>query len=239
MRNMFAIMRKELRTYFVSPVAYVVIAAYLAMSGILFALLVLSQSGNAVASLDVVFGNISVILLLVAPALTMRLLAEEQRSGSIEILLTSPVQDWEVVLGKYFASLILFLAPVAMTLVYVLVLMHYGSPDMGPLVGGYIGLILFGAAFLAVGMFATSLTQNQVVAALIAVVILIVLWLAGAFASSARAPVSTVLSYISLTSHYSEFAQGMIDTKNVVYYLCVIATSLFLSVRALETRRWT
>jgi ABC-2 type transport system permease protein len=239
MRNMIAILRKELRTYFVSPVAYVVIAAYLLMSGVFFAILVTAQAGAAEASLAIVFNNVAVILLLVAPALTMRLLAEEQKSGTIELLLTSPVRDWEVIVGKYLASLALLLIPVAITLVYALVLKRYGAPDLGPMIGGYVGLILFGAAFLAVGVLATSLTQNQVVAALIAVAILLGLWLINAFAGSATGRVSTVLNYLSIISHYNEFSQGVIDTRDVVYYLSVIAISLFLSVRVLETRRWT
>ena len=236
---MIAIMRKELRTYFVSPVAYVVIAAYLAMSGFFFAILVLAPAGSVESSLNIVFGNVAVILLLVAPALTMRLLAEEQRAGTIELLLTSPVQDWEVVVGKYLASLVLFLIPVAMTFVYPLFLMRYQAPDIGPVVGGYLGLILFGASFLAIGVLASSLSQNQVVAALVAVAILIALWLIGAFSTSARPPVSTVLNYLSIISHYSEFGRGLIDTKDVMYYLGVIATALFLAVRSLESRRWS
>ena len=239
MSNMIAILRKELRTYFVSPVAYVVIAAFLVIAGVFFAILVMAQAGTAEASLSIVFSNVAVILLIIAPALTMRLLAEEQKSGTVELLLTSPVQDWEVVLGKYFASLVLFLVPVALTLIYPLVLKRYGTPDAGPIIGGYVGLILFGAAFLAVGMLATSLTQNQVVAALVAVAVLLGLWLIGAFAGSARPPVSTVLSYLSVITHYSEFSRGMIDTRDVAYYLSTIAIALFLSVRALETRRWT
>jgi ABC-2 type transport system permease protein len=236
---MIAMMRKELRTYFVSPVAYVVIAAYLVMSGVFFAILVLQQPGTAESSLSIVFGNVAVVLLLIAPALTMRLLAEEQKSGTIELLLTSPVQDWEVVLGKYLASLVLFLIPVGLTLLYPVLLNRYTPPDMGPVIGGYVGIVLFGAAFLAVGMLATSLTQNQVVAAVVAIAALLALWLTGAFAGSARPPVSTVLSYLSIITHYSEFSRGLIDTRDVVYYLSVIAVSLFLSVRVLETRRWT
>jgi ABC-2 type transport system permease protein len=239
MRNMLAIMRKELRTYFVSPVAYVAIAAFLVMSGVFFALLVTAQPGSVEASLAIVFGNVSVVLLIVAPALTMRLLAEEQKSGTIELLLTSPVQDWEVVIGKYLASLVLFLVPVVLTLIYPLIIMRYGTPDTGPIIAGYIGMILFGAAFLAVGVLASSLTQNQVVAALVSVAILLGLWLIGAFSGSARPPVSDVLSYLSIITHYGDFSRGLIDTRDIVYYLCVIAVSLFISVRALETRRWS
>jgi ABC-2 type transport system permease protein len=239
MRNTIAVLRKELRSYFTSPVAYVVIAAFLLMAGVFFAIILVAQPGTAEASLAVVFSNLPVILLLVAPALTMRLLAEEQRTGTFELLLTAPIRDWEVVLGKYLASLVMFLIPVIITLTYALVMAHYGSPDRGPIITGYIGLILFGAAFLAIGLFASSLTQNQVVAALVAVAILIGLWLIGVFATSARPPVSDFLTYLSLIGHYSEFNNGVIDTKDVAYYLLIITTALFLTVRSLESRRWT
>jgi ABC-2 type transport system permease protein len=237
--NMIAILRKEMRAYFVSPIAYVVIAAFLLMCGVFFAILALAQPGSVDASMGIVFGNATVVLLIVAPALTMRLVAEEQKSGTIELLLTAPVRDWEVVIGKYLASLILFLIAIALTLFYPLVLKHYGTPDTGPIIGGYIGLILFGAAFLSVGVLASALTQNQVISALVAVAILLGLWLIGAFADSARPPVSDVLNYLSIISHYNDFEQGLIDTKDIVYYLSVIAVALFLAVRTLETRRWT
>ncbi len=239
MGNMIAIMRKELRTYFVSPVAYVVIAAYLLMSGIFFAILLTAPTGAAESRLDIVFGNVPVVLLIVAPALTMRLLAEEQKSGTIELLLTSPVRDWEVVVGKYLASLVLYLIPVAMTLIYVVILRRYSSPDLGPMLGGYLGIVLFGAAFLSVGMLATTLTQNQVIAALISIALLLALWLINAFANVVQGPISSALQYLSIISHYNEFYSGVIDTRHVIYYLSVIAVSIFLSVRVLETRRWT
>jgi len=239
MGNMIAIMRKELRTYFVSPVAYVVIAAYLLMCGIFFAILLTAPTGAAESSLNIVFGNVPVVLLIVAPALTMRLLAEEQKSGTVELLLTSPVRDWEVVVGKYLASVVLYLVPVVTTMLYILILKRYSSPDLGPMLGGYLGIVLLGAAFLAVGMLATALTQNQVVAALISIAILLALWLINAFAGAVQGPLSSVLEYLSVISHYSEFYSGVIDTRHVVYYLSVIVVSLFLSVRVLETRRWT
>ena len=239
MLNMLAIVRKELRTYFASPVAYVVIAAFPFISGYLFAILVTAPPGAAEASMNIIFGNVAVILLLIAPALTMRLLAEEQRSGTIELLLTSPVQDWEVVVGKYLASLVLLLVPVAMTLVYPAVLLRFGDPDTGPIIAGYLGLILFGAAFLAVGVLASSLTQNQVIAAVVAVAVLLALWLTNAFASVFQPPLNNILSYLSLIGHYGEFGRGVIDSKDVIYYLSVIVVALFLATRALETRRWT
>ena len=237
--NMIAILRKEMRAYFVSPIAYVVIAAFLVICGVFFALLALAQPGSVDASMGIVFSNATVVLLIIAPALTMRLLAEEQKSGTIELLLTAPVRDWEVVIGKYLASLVVFLIGLALTLFYPLILNRYGTPDLGPIAGGYVGLVLFGAAFLAVGILASALTQNQVVSALVAFAILLGLWLIGAFANSARPPVSDVLSYLSIITHYNDFQRGLIDTKDIVYYIAVIAIALFLAVRTLETRRWT
>lgn len=238
MSNVLAILRKELRTYFTSPIAYVVIAAYLFVNSFFFALLLQQPAGSVEASLNVIFANIPVILLLIAPALTMRLLSEEQRSGTVEVLLTAPVRDWEVVLGKYLASVVLFLVPIALTLVFPVILNRYGSPDIGPIIGGYVGLILFGATFLAVGLFASSLTQNQVIAAVVAVALLLALWFINSFAGSTRPPVSDVLNYLSIFGHYSDFGLGVIDTQDVIYYLSVIAVALFLTTRSLETRRW-
>ena len=162
MRNVWTITTRELNSYFVSPVAYVVSAAFLLISGVLFSLIITS---TLQASLNGAFGNITFILILVAPILTMKLLAEEVRMGTLELLLTSPVDDWQVVVGKYLGSLILFavmlLAP---TLVYVVFLVAFGQPDFGPIISGYLGVLLLGGAFLAVGVLASSLTQNQVVA---------------------------------------------------------------------------
>ena len=239
MLNMLSIMRKELRTYFASPVAYVVIAVFVFICAYLFAIPVTAPAGSAEASMSIVFGNVAVILLLIAPALTMRLVAEEQRSGTIELLLTSPVQDWEVIVGKYLASLVLFLIAVAMTVVFPVVMLRYGNPDSGPIIGGYVGLVLFGAAFLAVGVMASALTQNQVIAALVAVVLLLALWLISAFANAFRPPISDALNYLSVINHYSDFGRGVIDSKDIIYYLSVIVVALFLATRTLETRRWT
>jgi len=185
-----------------------------------------------------VLGSAPVILLLLAPALTMRLLAEETRSGTMELVLTSPVRDGEVVLGKYLASLLLFLFMLALTLVYVVVLLRFGNPDRGVLVSSYVGAALFGAAFLAVGVLASALTQNQIVAAVISLATLLALWLIDIFASLTRGVLADVLSYLSIIARYNDFMRGVISSQNVIYYLSVIAVALFLATRALETRRW-
>jgi ABC-2 type transport system permease protein len=238
MRNVLAITGKELRTYFVSLVAYVVTAGFLLIMGIFFAFVVMQAPQSQNISLEPVLGSAPIILLLLAPALTMRLLAEETRSGTMELVLTSPVRDGEVVLGKYLASLLLFLFMLALTLVYALILLRFGNPDRGVLVSGYVGAALFGAAFLAVGVLASALTQNQIVAAVISLATLLALWLIDIFANLTRGALADILNYLSIISRYNDFLRGVISSQNVIYYLSVIAVALFLATRALETRRW-
>lgn len=237
MRNVWTITLRELKSFFVSPIAYVVSGAFLVLSGALFAL-ILSSSQDA--SLRSTFTNVTFILVLLAPALTMKLVAEEQRMGTIELLLTAPVHDWQVIVGKYLGSLILFavmlLAP---TLYYVLILNLFGKPDLGPIVSSYLGLLLLGGSFLAIGVLTSSLTQNQVVAYIVGVVVLLLMWIADAvghiFGSGA---VADAFSYLAITRHYEDFLRGVVDTTNIVYPLSVIAVALFLATQILQTRRW-
>ncbi len=236
MRNTLTIAQRELYAYFVSPIAYIVTAAFLVIGGYLFSLILYFSRE---ATMRFIFGNLSFILLLIAPMITMRLLAEEHRSGTIELLLTAPVRDWEVVLGKFMASLTLFVAMIALTLVYPLVLFVFGSPDGGPILSGYLGLLLAGAGYLSVGLFTSSLSRNQIVSAVLGIVLLLVLWLADAAGSFAGGGISSILSYLSLSSHTSDLTRGVIDTKDVIYYLSFIASFLFLAVRSLESRRWS
>ncbi|MDY7040710.1 MAG: ABC transporter permease [Chloroflexota bacterium] len=235
MRNTLAIAGRELQTYFVSPIAYVVAATFLAISGYLFAaILLLSRE----ATLLYLFSNLTTILLFVTPLLTMRLLAEEQKSGTLELLLTSPVQDWEVVLGKWLASLGLFAAIILLTGYYPLILWRYGNPDWGPVLSGYVGLLLLGGAMLALGTLASALTSNQIVAAVLGVGLIVLAWLVDALSQFVGPPLAGVLTYLSLGTHFFDFLRGIVDTKDIVYYLSVIVLALFLSTRVLETRRW-
>ncbi len=235
MRTILTIARRELNSYFASPVAYVVAAAFLVVTGFLF-YLILAYSREA--SLRGIFANMSVLLLLVAPALTMRLLAEEQRSGTIELLLTAPVRDFEVVLGKFLGGLGLVVAMLALTLYYPLVLFLYGSPEKGHIIGGYLGVLLLSAAFVAIGLFASSLAANQIVAAVVAFTILLLLWLIGAAADIAGPPVADVFRYMAIDRYYDDFIRGVVDSKAVIYFASVMAVFLFATVRVLETRRW-
>ena len=237
MRNVWTITSRELNSYFVSPIAYIVSAAFLLVSGVLFSLILTSTMD---ASLNGTFSNITFIMILIAPILTMKLLAEEQRMGTLELLLTSPVHDWQVVVGKFLGSLILFavmlLAP---TLLYVLLLTVFGTPDYGPIISSYLGVLLLGGAFLSVGVLASSLTQNQVIAGFLGIVILLLMWIADALSRIVGGgAVGDALTYLAITQHYNDFLSGVIATQNILYPLSVIVVSLFIATQVLQTRRW-
>lgn len=235
MKNTLTIARREIQAYFVSPIAYVVAAAFLAIMGYFFAM-ILYYSREA--TMRYTLGNMTTVLLFVAPILTMRLLAEEQRMGTIELLLTAPVKDWEVVLGKFLGSLTLYACMLGVSLYFPFVLSIVGNPDFGPIVSGYLGMLLLGGALLSLGVLTSSLTQNQIVSAVLGVVLIVLLWLVGALGDVTGAPLSGVFQYLALSEHFYDFFKGVIDTKDVLYYLSVIGAALFLATRVLETRRW-
>lgn len=237
MKNLWHITWRELKAYFVSPVAYVASALFLVAMGYLFSLILINSRD---ASMRNVFSNMVFILLLLAPAITMKLLSEENRMGTIELLLTAPVQDWQVVVGKYLASLILFASMLlAPTLYYALILQIFGPPDWGPILTGYLGILMLGASFLAVGVFTSSLTQNQVIAYFAGMVILILMWILDAATGIVGSgPVADVLTYLAIPRHYDDFFRGVLDTVDIVYSLGIISVALFLATQVLQTRRW-
>ena len=236
MRTAQAVAWKEIKVYFSNPTAYIVGMMFLALSGFFFARDLNDPFPQA--SLVNFFYGATIILILIAPVLTMRLMAEEQKLGTIELLLTSPVRDWEVIIGKYVASFVFLVATVALTLYYTIILYVFGSPDAGPIYAGYLGLLLYGGAALAIGLLCSTVTSNQIVAAVVAMGILLVMFFADLASDNIGGTASTIISEISIRSHFEDFNRGIIDTKHVVYYLSVIAFFLFMSVRALESRRW-
>ena len=236
MKNVLYIAGKELRSYFVSPVAYVIVALWLVATGFFF-WLVVSSSGDA--SMRSVFGVTIVLLLLISPALTMRLLAEESRTGTLELLLTAPVRDWSVVVGKFLGALGLYAVMIGLTLFYpILLVILNGNPDWGPIWSGYLGLLLLGMAFLSVGLFASSLTSNQMVSAVIAFVILLVLFIIGQVAANLGAGVSDFVAKLSLSDRFDPFPRGIVDLKDVIFYLTFTAVMLFITVQRVEARRY-
>jgi len=226
---------RELLSQFCSPIAYVALTVFLLLGGYFF-VVILNYTQEA--SLRHCFGNFSVTLLFLTPLLTMRLLSEEKKSGTLEILMSAPLTEWDVVLAKFLAGWFLYLFILAPTLVYAGFLYVYGSPDTGPLLTGYLGLALMGGAFIAIGLFASALTANQVVAAAVSFLILLGFWVLGFAAEDTSGAAGKVLAYLSLFEHYDTFRRGIIDTKDLVYYAATTVLFLFMTVRVLESRRW-
>src|SRR5712691_10739290 len=252
--RVWPIFKKEMRLYFTSPIAYVVVAIFLFIAGYffysIFAFFTLASMQSAMnpamaRELNVtdsvfrpLFSNMSVILLLLMPLMTMRLFAEERRSGTSELLLTYPVRDGVVLLAKYLAALALYALMLVLTLLYPAMVVYFTRPEWGPLLTGYLGLLLMGATFLAVGIFASSLTENQIVASITTFGVLLFLWVIGWSAEYVGGSWGRVLSHLSLLDHFDTFARGVLDTKDVIYYVDVTVLALFLTLRSLEARRW-
>jgi ABC-2 type transport system permease protein len=253
--TIWPIYKREVQQYFTSPVAYVILAIFLFITGLFFYAIF---SGFAQASMQIamnpgmgrdlnvmdsvlrpLFDNMRVILLLLMPLVTMRLFAEERRSGTIELLLTYPVRDGAVLVGKYLAAMTLYGAMIGGLLAYPALLAYFARIEWGPLLTGYIGLLLMGAMFAAVGLFASSLTENQIVAAIVTFGILLSFWIIGWLAAFTSGPVGTVLTHLSILEHNDTFAKGVLDTKDVIYYVDFTALALFLALRSLEARRWS
>ena len=248
------IFKKEMRLYFGSPVAYVVFTFFLLLSGWFFSNIFLFYSDASMRSfmqpqfgqnLNVVdnvmrplFSNMSIWILIVLPLITMRLFAEEKRAGTIELLLTYPVRDGEILAGKYLAALALYLILLGLTLLYPGLVAYFTRVEWGPILTGYLGLVLTGAIFLAVGVLISSLTENQIVAGIVTLAVLLGFWVIGWGAESAGGNVRTVLQYLSIGDHLEGFTRGLIDTKDLVYYVTGVALALFLTLRSLESKRW-
>jgi len=235
MRRVWSIAKRELSAYFVSPIPYVMGAAMLAVFGYAFSsfLLVTRQ-----ASLRPVFGGRALLVLVfVLPVLSVRLVAEEQRNGTLELLLTSPVREGEIILGKFLAGLILYMLLLLPTAYYPLVLEIVGSPDWGAVLTAYLGMLFLGGALLGLGTLASTLARGPIAAALLGTALALCLWFLPAAATFIHEPSALILRYAGLSEHIADFAKGVVDTRHVVYYLGVTAASLFAAARILEARR--
>jgi ABC-2 type transport system permease protein len=235
-RNTLTITAKEFMSYLASPVAYVVIGIFLALTGFFFGS---SSATYSTTSLSGFLEVGSLLLLLLTAVLTMRMLAEERKLGTIELLLTAPVRDGEIILGKFLGSLGIIVVILVLTSYYPILLKVFGDPDIGPIATGYLGLFLLSCASLAIGIFASSLTSNQIVAAVVAGGILFGLWFLGSAATYLPRTLGDVIGYFSLSNYFPDFIRGIIDTRGVIYYLSITALFLFLAVRSLENSRWS
>ena len=254
MNNILAIAHKELKGYFASPVAYVVIGFSAILFGWFFINLLYyfdrtaMQAGSGFQGPQAVnvneqlisplFLNVSVILLFTLPLITMRTYAEEKRSGTIELLLTSPLTDLQIVFGKFLGGFVLYAAMLAVTFVHIGILFVFGNPEWRPVATGYLGLLLMGGCFLSLGLFISSLTKNQIVAAMATFAVFLMLWVINWIGTFVGPTAQSVLGYLSLTEHFDDFAKGIIDTKHVIYYLSFMAFGLFLTAKSVDSERW-
>ncbi|HEY94707.1 MAG TPA: ABC transporter permease subunit [Dehalococcoidia bacterium] len=237
MKNTLTIAQRELKAYLTSPMAYIVICIFLALAGLFFS--VLSSAAYYETSISGFLNWGSLVLLLMTAVITMRLISEERKLGTLELLLTSPIRDSELVLGKFLGSLGMLAIMIGLTVLYPILLEIYGDPDPGPIISGYIGMFLLGMTCLAVGIFASTLSSNQIVSAVVAGGILFGLWYIGVAAGYLPEALGNVIQYFSLQYYYPDFLSGFIDTKGIVYYISITALFLFLAIRSIETSRYS
>ena len=253
MKLTWVIARKELNSYFVSPIAYGLMAFFALVAGFFFysatAIFVQrsmeSQMMGRGLPMSVnewvirpVLSNVSVIGLFIIPMITMRLFAEEKRSGTYELLATSPIRDYEIILGKWFAALVMYACILGVSLLDILVLFAYGKPDWKPLLVGYLGLLLQGGCLLAIGTFISNTTRSQIVAGVATFAVCLLLWVLDWVSAFETAAWAKVVSYMSVLTHFEPFSKGVIDTKDVIFYLTMIFLGLFLTARSMESLRW-
>src|SRR5262245_10162338 len=254
MSNILAIAHKELKAYFASPIAYIVIGCFALLYGFFYTVMLryflqaslqMSQFGSGPQSANVnemmirnLMQNDLIMVLFIAPIITMRAYAEEKRSGTMELLLTSPLTDTQIVFGKFLGAMALYGVTLLVTVIPLAVLYFFGTPEWKPIFTAYIGLFLFGGCFLSAGMFISSLTKNQIIAAAISFFAFLFLWVIDWIGSFSGPTVSAITGYLSVVQHIDDFWKGVIDTTHIIYYLSFMAFGLFLTAKSLDTERW-
>jgi ABC-2 type transport system permease protein len=238
MRNIVTIMRRELSSYFLSPIIYILLALFVLIYGFFFILMFLGRGNGGIANLQYSFGDLVIVFLIIIPLLTMRSLAEERKLGTEEFLMTSPITSTEIVLGKMAALTVSFLIIISTILVHLFIVLTIARPEMGPIISSFIGLFLLGLTFLSIGLFTSSLTDNQIVAGAVSFTILLLLWLVNWLAGAFTGVMSQIFSSISLINYFADFTKGILDTANIIFYLSVTALFIFLTIRQVEARRW-
>lgn len=254
MRNILAIAHKELKSYFASPIAYVVIGFFALLYGYFYYAILayfvrqsmqMNQFGMGPQSMNInqqmirpLLQNVSVLILFVLPMVTMRTYSEEKRSGTIELLLTSPVTDFQIIIGKFLGALTLYATALAVTLIHIVILFAYGKPEWKPILTGYLGLLLMGGCFISVGLLISSLTKNQIVAGMVTFAVFLFLWVINWIGSFSGPTVEKITSYLSIIEHYDDFGKGVIDTTHLIYYLSFMTFGLFLTAKSVDSERW-
>jgi ABC-2 type transport system permease protein len=253
MRNILAIAHKELKSYFSSPIGYVLIGLWVLLYGYFYISILayfvrasmMGQMGQGPQAVNVnqdlirpLFYNVTIMVLFVLPGVTMRTYSEEKRSGTIELLLTSPVSDFQIIMGKFLGAMALYAAMLAVTLIHIGILFVYGTPEWKPIATAYLGFFLLGGCFISLGLFISSLTKNQIVAAMATFAVFLMLWVINWIGTFVGPTTQAVLAHLSLTDHFDDFAKGIIDTKHVIYYLSFMAFGLFLTAKSVDSERW-
>lgn len=234
---MYAIFKKEIKNYFLTPIGYIFACAFLAITALFF------MSGVVyyqTADVEYILGPINIICLFIVPVLTMQLLAEERNKKSDQLLLTAPVNVWSIVLGKYAAALCVFLITLAVSLIFPIILFIVGKPVLSEVIGSYVGFILIWAVFISIGLFISSLTESQVVSAILTFVVLLVLYsIDGWTQDVSQQWIKTVISWLSVFRRYNDFQAGLLNISSIIYYISFIFIMLFLTQRSVERRRYS
>lgn len=258
MKAIFAISQKEFKSFFYSPVAYVILAIFTALTGVFFYLYLSSfveasfmdmirsqQYRMAPQKLNVnlmlirpYFWNIALVSLFTLPALTMRLYSDEKRAGTVELLYTTPITPLQIILGKFIAGLLFYVVLLLPTMFFQGLLFAYGDPEFMPVLSGYLGLLLLGAAFISAGLFISTTTENQIIAAIGGFAFSLFLWVVGWGANFAGPTLAPILNYVSIVNHFEDFAQGVLDSSHLIYYILFCITGLYFSLKMIESVKW-
>ena len=254
MSNILAIAQKELRSYFASPIAYIVIGMFMLLYGYFFIAILaffvrqsmeMNQFGQGPQAMNInqqlirnLLQNVTILILFMLPAITMRTYSEEKRSGTIELLLTSPLGDFQIVMGKFLGALALYAVMLAVSLIHIGILFIYGNPEWKPIVSAYLGLLLLGGCFISVGLFISTLTKNQIVAFMSTFAVFLLLWVITWIGSFSGPTADSLTQYLSIIEHFDDFGKGVIDTTHLIYYVSFITFGLFLTAKSVESERW-
>jgi gliding motility-associated transport system permease protein len=255
MRNILAIAQKELKSYFSGPIAYIAIGLWALLYGYFFVAILqffvrqsmqMSQMGmQGPQTMNVnqqlirpLLQNVTIMILFVMPMVTMRTYSEEKRSGTIELLLTAPLTDFQIIMGKFLGAMALYAVMLAVTTIHIALLFVYGHPEVKPILTAYLGLFLLGGCFISMGLLISSLTKNQIVAGMVTFAVFLLLWIITWIGSFSGPTVDQLTQYLSIIDHLDDFSKGVIDTKHLIYYISFITFGLFLTAKSVDSERW-
>jgi ABC-2 type transport system permease protein len=254
MGNVIAIAQKELKSYFSSPIAYITIGFFALLYGYFYIAILsyfvrqsmqMGQFGGGPQTLNInqvmirqLLQNVTILILFIMPMITMRTYSEEKRSGTIELLLTSPLTDLQIILGKFLGALALWAIMLAVSLIHIGLLFVYGNPEWKPIATAYLGLLLLGGCFISVGLFISSLTKNQIVAGMVTFAVFLFLWVITWIGGFSGPTIDSLTQYLSIIDHYDDFGKGVIDTTHLIYYVSFITFGLFLTAKSVDSERW-